>query len=115
MSDVNQESGVKHIIITIPIAAAEGGGGGHVEMSLEDFCKLDISQNTMAPLQQQSHDSGTQPSDNQQSPSDNSPNIIFPSQEMAGGHGARGAHHGFGGAHHHCGGGGGHRHVDPPT
>ena len=115
MSDVNQESGVKHIIITIPIAAAEGGGGGHVEMSLEDFCKLDISQNTMAHLKQQSHDRGTQPSDNQQSPSDNSPNIIFPSQEMAGGHGARGARHGIGGARHHCGGGGGHRHVDPPT
>ena len=54
MSDVNQESGVKHIIITIPIAAAEGGGGGHIEMSLEDFCKLDISQNMMACLQQQS-------------------------------------------------------------
>ena len=115
MSDVNQESGVKHIIITILIAAAEGGGGGgHVEMSLEDFCKLDISQNTMACLQQQSHDSGTQLSDNQQSPSDNSPNIIFPSQEMAGGHGARGAHCGIGGAHHHRGGGGGCHHVDPP-
>ena len=76
MSDVNQEAGVKHIIITIPITAAEGGGGGHIEMSLEDFCKLDISQNTMAHLQEQSHDSGTQLSDNQQSPSDNSPNII---------------------------------------
>ena len=114
MSDVNQESGVKHIIITIPITAAEGGGGGHIEMSLEDFCKLDISQNMIAHLQQQSHDSGTQLSDNQQSPSDNSPNIIFPSQEIAGGCGARGAHHGIGGARHHCGGGGGHRHVDPP-
>ena len=113
MSDVNQESGVKHIIITIPIAAAKGGGGGHIEMSLEDFCKMDISQNMMAHLQEQSHDSGTQLSNNQQSPSDNSPNIIFPSQEMAGWHGARGAHCGIGGAHHHRG-GGGHHHVDPP-
>ena len=115
MSDVNQESGVKHIIITIPIAAAEGGGGGHIEMSLEDFCKMDISQNMMAHLQEQSPDSGTQPSNNQQSLSDNSPNIIFPLQEMAGGHGARGAHCGIGGVHHHHHhGGGGHRHVDLP-
>ena len=98
---------MKHIIITIPVAAAEGGSGGHVEMSLEDFCKLDISRNKMAHLQEQSHYSGTQLSDNQQSPSDNSPNIIFPSQEMAGGCGARGAHHGIGGAHCHQGGGGG--------
>ena len=114
MSDVNQESGVKHIIVTIPVTAAEGGGG-HIEMSLEDFCKLDISQNTMAHLQEQSHDSGTQPSDNQQSPSYNSPNIIFPSQEMSGGCGARGACHGICGACHHHGGGGGRHHVDPPT
>ena len=69
----------------------------------------------MACLQEQSHDSGTQPSNNQQSSSYNSPNIIFPSQEMSGGPGARGAHHGIGGAHCHHGSGRGHHHVDPPT
>ena len=41
MADVKQESGVKQIIVTIPVSA-DDGGGGNVEMTLEDFCKLDI-------------------------------------------------------------------------
>ena len=52
MADVKQESGVKQIIVTIPVSA-DDDGGGNVEMTLEDFCKLDISQTTMAHLQEQ--------------------------------------------------------------
>ena len=51
MADVKQESGVKQIIVTIHVSA-DDGGGGNTEMMLEDFCKLDISQTTMACLQE---------------------------------------------------------------
>ena len=82
MSDGTQQSGVKHVIISIPVAADdETVGGHHIEMTLEDFCKLDISQSTMARLQGQS---------GSQSSSDDSPNVIFPSQEVMGGGGGRG-------------------------
>ena len=52
MADVKQKSGVKQIIVTIPVSA-DDGGGGNIKMMLEDFCKLDISQTTMARLQEQ--------------------------------------------------------------
>ena len=82
MSDGTQQSGMKHVIISIPVAADdETVGGHHVEMTLEDFCKLDISQSTMVHLQGQS---------SSQSSSDDSPNVIFPSQEVMGGGGGRG-------------------------
>ena len=83
MADVKQESGVKQIIVTIPVSADDGGGGGNVEMMLKDFCKLDISQTTMARLQEQTQ------SDSQAS-SYNSPNVIYPSQVVMGGGGGHG-------------------------
>ena len=87
---------MKHVIISIPVAADdETVGGHHIEITLEDFCKLDISQSTMARLQRQS---------GSQSSSDDSPNVIFPSQEVmggGGGHGKRGSGHPGGGRQAH--------------
>ena len=81
MADVKQESGVKQIIVTIPVSADDGGG--NIEMTLEDFCKLDISQTTTARLQEQTQ------SDSQVS-SYNSTNVIYPSQVVMGGGGGHG-------------------------
>ena len=73
---------MKQIIVTIPMSA-DDGGDVNIEMTLEDFCKLDISQTTMAHLQEQTQ------SDSQAS-SYNSPNVIYPSQVVMGGGGGHG-------------------------
>ena len=68
---------MNQIIVTIPVSA-DDGGGGNIEKTLQDFCKLDISQTTMARLQEQTQS-------NSQASSYNSPNLIYTSQVVMGG------------------------------
>ena len=46
---------LRQIVITIPTTTTDGGvvTRGRTEMSLEEFCQLNISQGTMARIQEQ--------------------------------------------------------------